>query len=49
MPRFPMDMTDSGQKAAYHVINRTAFDGLSFEKIDMSELGRIIQTFLPAV
>ncbi|BCS95140.1 hypothetical protein DSLASN_07720 [Desulfoluna limicola] len=46
MPRVPrMVVTDSGQKAAYHVISRTALDGLPFGKVEKDELARIIQRF----
>ncbi|VFQ44295.1 transposase is200-like [Desulfoluna butyratoxydans] len=46
MPRVPrMVVTDSGQKAAYHVISRTALDGLPFGKVEKDELVRIIQKY----
>ncbi|BCS95465.1 hypothetical protein DSLASN_10970 [Desulfoluna limicola] len=46
MPRVSrMVVTDSGQKAAYHVISRTALDGLPFKKTEKDELVRIIQRF----
>ncbi|VVS93948.1 transposase [Desulfoluna spongiiphila] len=46
MPRVPrMVVTDSGQKAAYHVISRTALDGFPFGKVEKDELVRIIQIF----
>jgi len=46
MPRVSrMVVTDSGQKAAYHVISRTALDGLPFKKAEKDELVRIIQRF----
>ncbi|SCX90988.1 transposase [Desulfoluna spongiiphila] len=46
MPRVPrMVVTDSGQKAAYHVISRTALDGLPFGKVEKDELVRIIQRY----
>ncbi|VFQ46311.1 transposase [Desulfoluna butyratoxydans] len=46
MPRVPrMVVTDSGQKAAYHVISRTALDGLPFGKVEKDELVRIIRRF----
>ena len=46
MPRVPrMVVTDSGQKAAYHVISRTALDGLPFGKVEKDELVRIIRKF----
>jgi len=40
-----MVVTDSGQKAAYHVISRTALDGLPFGKVEKDELVRIIQRY----
>ena len=44
MPRVSrMVVTDPGQKAAYHVISRTALDGLPFGKVEKDELVRIIQ------
>jgi len=44
MPRVPrMVVTDSGQKAAYHVISRTALDGLPFGKVEKDELVRVIR------
>ncbi|VFQ44776.1 transposase [Desulfoluna butyratoxydans] len=46
MPRVPrMVVTDSGQKAAYHVISRTALDGLPFGKVEKDEMVRIIQRY----
>jgi len=46
MPRVSrMVVTDSGQKAAYYVISRTALDGLPFKKTEKDELVRIIQRF----
>ncbi|SCY29224.1 transposase [Desulfoluna spongiiphila] len=46
MPRVPrMVVTDSGQKAAYHVISRTALDGLPFGEVEKDELMRIIRRF----
>ncbi|WP_217640388.1 transposase [Desulfoluna spongiiphila] len=46
MPRTPrMVVTDSGQKAAYHVISRTALDGLPFGKVEKDALVRIIKRF----
>ncbi|BCS95863.1 hypothetical protein DSLASN_14950 [Desulfoluna limicola] len=46
MPRIPrMVVTDSGQKAAYHVISRTALDGLPFKKVEKDELVSIIKRF----
>ena len=40
MPRIPrMVVTDSGQKAAYHVISRTALDGLPFKNIKPANQG----------
>ncbi|VFQ46434.1 transposase [Desulfoluna butyratoxydans] len=44
MPRVPrMVVTDPGQKAAYHVISRTALDGLPFGDVEKDELVRIIK------
>ena len=44
MPRIPrMVVTDPGQKAAYHVISRTALDGLKKKKIEKDKLVSIIQ------
>ena len=44
MPRVSrMVVTDPGQKAAYHVISRTALDGLPFGKVEKDELVSIIQ------
>jgi len=40
-----MVVTDSGQKAAYHVISRTALDGLPFKKVEKDELVCIIKRF----
>ncbi|VVS93489.1 transposase [Desulfoluna spongiiphila] len=46
MPRIPrMVVTDTGQKAAYHVISRTALDGLPFKRLEKDELVRIIRRF----
>jgi len=46
MPRIPrMVVTDPGQKAAYHVISRTALDGLPFKQVEKDELVRIIRRF----
>lgn len=38
-----MVVTDSGQKAAYHVISRTALDGLPLEKVEKDKLVSIIR------
>ncbi|VVS95635.1 transposase [Desulfoluna spongiiphila] len=44
MPRIPrLVVTDPGQKTAYHVISRTALDGLPFGKIEKDKLLSIIQ------
>jgi len=40
-----MVVTDSGQKAVYHVISRTALDGLPFGKVEKDEMVRIIQRY----
>lgn len=46
MPRIPrMVRTDSGQKTVYHVISRTALDGLPFKATEKDELVRIIKRF----
>lgn len=46
MPRIPrMVVTDPGQKVAYHVISRTALDGLPFKQVEKDELVRIIQRY----
>ncbi len=46
MPRIPrMVLTDSGQRCVYHVISRTALDGLPFKKREKDELMRVIQRF----
>ena len=46
MPRLPrMVQTDSGQKAVYHVISRTALDGLPFKDFEKEELVSIIRHF----
>ncbi|VFQ45649.1 transposase [Desulfoluna butyratoxydans] len=46
MPRIPrMVVTDPGQKTAYHVISRTALDGLPFKQVEKDELVRIIQRY----
>ncbi|VFQ44034.1 transposase [Desulfoluna butyratoxydans] len=46
MPRIPrMVVTDSGQKSAYHIISRTALDGLPFGPAEKDELVRIIQRY----
>ena len=40
-----MVVTDSGQKVVYHVISRTALDGLPFGKVEKDEMVRIIQRY----
>ncbi|WP_300669897.1 transposase [Desulfoluna sp.] len=46
MPRIPrMVRTDPGQKTVYHVISRTALDGLPFKDAEKDELVRVIQRF----
>ncbi|WP_300668294.1 transposase [Desulfoluna sp.] len=46
MPRIPrMLRTDSGQQTVYHVISRTALDGLPFKHAEKDELVRVIQRF----
>ncbi len=46
MPRIPrMVRTDSGQRCVYHVISRTALEGLPFKKLEKDELVRVIQRF----
>ena len=46
MPRIPrMIMTDPGQKTVYHVISRTALDGLPFKHAEKDELVRVIKRF----
>ena len=46
MPRIPrMIMTDPGQKTVYHVISRTALDGLPFKHAEKDEWVRIIKRF----
>ncbi len=46
MPRIPrMVRIDSGQRCVYHVISRTALDGLPFKKREKDELVRVIQRF----
>ena len=43
MPRVSrMVVTDSGQKAAYHVISRTALDGLPFGKVEKGKRGQAL-------
>ncbi len=46
MPRIPrMVRIDSGQRCVYHVISRTALDGLPFKKLEKDELVRVIRRF----
>ncbi|WP_300671994.1 transposase [Desulfoluna sp.] len=46
MPRIPrMVRTDPGQKTVYHVISRTALDGLPFKDSEKDELVRVIRRF----
>lgn len=46
MPRIPrMVRPDSGQKTIYHVISRTALDGLPFKHDEKDELVRVIRRF----
>ena len=46
MPRIPrMVRSDSGQRTVYHVISRTALDGLPFKHVEKDELVRVIQRF----
>ena len=46
MPRIPrMVKTDSGQKTVYHVMSRTALDGLPFKNAEKDELVRVIKRF----
>ena len=46
MPRTPrMVRTDSGQRCVYHVISRTALDGLPFKKREKDERVRVIRRF----
>ena len=46
MPRIPrMVRTDPGQKTVYHVISRTALDGIPFKNAEKDELVRVIQRF----
>ena len=46
MPRIPrMIMTDPAQKTVYHVISRTALDGLPFKHSEKDELVRVIKRF----
>jgi putative transposase len=46
MPRIPrMVRTDSGQKTVYHVMSRTALDGLPFKDAEKDELVRVIKRF----
>jgi putative transposase len=46
MPRIPrMVCTDPGQKTVYHVISRTALDGLPFHDAEKDELVGVIQRF----
>ena len=46
MPRIPrMVMKDSDQKTIYHIISRTALDGLPFEAEEKDEMVHIIQYY----
>ena len=46
MPRVPrLVISDPGQKSIYHVISRTALDGLPFKKVEKDELVRVIMRF----
>ena len=46
MARIPrMVRTDSGQRTVYHVVSRTALDGLPFQHGEKDELVRVIQFF----
>ena len=46
MPRIPrMVRADPGQKTVYHVISRTALDGLPFQDAEKDELVGVIQRF----
>lgn len=46
MPRIPrLVVTDPGQKTAYHIISRTALEGLPFGQADKDKLVSIIQRF----
>jgi len=46
MPRVPrLVISDPGQKSIYHVISRTALDGLPFKKVEKDELVRVIMLF----
>ena len=46
MPRVPrMVVTDPGHHAVYHIISRTALDGLPFKDVEKDELVRIIKRF----
>jgi len=46
MPRVPrLVISDPGQKSIYHVISRTALDGLPFKKVEKDELVQVIMRF----
>ena len=46
MPRVPrMVVTEPGHHAVYHIISRTALDGLPFKDVEKDELVRIIKRF----
>lgn len=46
MPRVPrMVRTDPGHPAVYHIISRTALDGLPFKHLEKDELVRLIKRF----
>ena len=46
MPRIPrMVRTDPDQKAVYHVISRTALDGLPFKDVEKDDLVRVIKRY----
>ncbi len=46
MPRIPrMVRTDSGQKTVYHVMSRTALDGLPFKAVEKDEWVGVIKRF----
>ena len=46
MPRIPrMVRADTGQKTVYHVISRTALDGLPFKDAEKDELVQVIKRF----
>jgi len=40
-----MVRTDQGQKTVYHVISRTALDGLPFKNAEKDEMVRVIKRF----